>query len=185
MSWTDPCGNCGQHRADCECERYTRAEKHTCKYCAYNCKKKSEDTGEWGSCEDFTLATKGVQTTIPEYKWDGRRTHCCREHGCKYGQDDCPVVLDLIGQSYPCEQCSDINDFLSEYQRNLYTSIEGFDEWYEKEQGVFHCGQFDDKQIAHSAYLEGGKVMLKLITSQKNLDQGFIDIIKKMKLIRM
>lgn len=23
MSWSDPCGNCGQHRADCECDNYS------------------------------------------------------------------------------------------------------------------------------------------------------------------
>ena len=22
MSWSDPCSNCGEHRADCECEDY-------------------------------------------------------------------------------------------------------------------------------------------------------------------
>lgn len=30
-----------------------------------------------------------------------------------------------------------------------------FDKWYEENQRRFHCGQFDEKQIAYSAYLEG------------------------------
>ena len=32
-------------------------------------------------------------------------THCCILHGCKYGSPDCPVVLNRVGQEYPCEQC--------------------------------------------------------------------------------
>lgn len=31
--------------------------------------------------------------------------HCCRIHGCKYGDDDCPVWLGYKSQSYPCESC--------------------------------------------------------------------------------
>ncbi len=32
-------------------------------------------------------------------------THCCIEHGCKYGYEDCPVVLGEVKQAYPCETC--------------------------------------------------------------------------------
>ena len=34
-------------------------------------------------------------------------SHCCRWHGCKYGDEDCPVVLGQVEQEYPCEYCSD------------------------------------------------------------------------------
>ena len=33
--------------------------------------------------------------------------HCCKEHGCKYGDDECPVVLGLSQQRYPCEECDE------------------------------------------------------------------------------
>ena len=33
--------------------------------------------------------------------------HCCNRHGCKYGDEDCPVVSDLIKQEYPCEDCDE------------------------------------------------------------------------------
>lgn len=33
------------------------------------------------------------------------QTHCCSIHGCKYGDDDCPVYLKEIKQAYPCESC--------------------------------------------------------------------------------
>lgn len=31
--------------------------------------------------------------------------HCCIDHGCKYGDADCPVCLGLKPQSFQCEQC--------------------------------------------------------------------------------
>lgn len=34
-------------------------------------------------------------------------THCCRRHGCKYGDPDCPVVFNRVKQEYPCEDCGD------------------------------------------------------------------------------
>ncbi len=33
-------------------------------------------------------------------------SHCCRHHGCKYGENEtCPVVLGTHKQKYPCETC--------------------------------------------------------------------------------
>ncbi len=31
--------------------------------------------------------------------------HCCYKHGCKYGDEDCPVQLGIQKQSFPCESC--------------------------------------------------------------------------------
>lgn len=50
-------------------------------------------------------------------------THCCKWHGCKYGDPDCPVVLGLIRQEYICEECND--DLYSEdYFRQSLQNIE-------------------------------------------------------------
>lgn len=32
-------------------------------------------------------------------------THCCVIHGCKYGDEDCPVENKEVMQEYLCEQC--------------------------------------------------------------------------------
>lgn len=32
--------------------------------------------------------------------------HCCADHGCKYGDDDCTVTTGNRPQSFPCEWCS-------------------------------------------------------------------------------
>lgn len=37
--------------------------------------------------------------------WGVHQTHCCLHHSCKYGNEDCPVMLELIKQEYPCESC--------------------------------------------------------------------------------
>jgi hypothetical protein len=46
-------------------------------------------------------------STIPNEKWGVHVSHCCVYHGCKYGDADCPVVLKLEEQKYPCETCTD------------------------------------------------------------------------------
>lgn len=38
-------------------------------------------------------------------KVEVHRTHCCVLHGCKYGDEDCPVVKGKIKQDFICEQC--------------------------------------------------------------------------------
>lgn len=34
------------------------------------------------------------------------KSHCCKKHGCKYGDNDCPVELGEVIQDHPCESCS-------------------------------------------------------------------------------
>lgn len=34
-------------------------------------------------------------------------THCCINHGCKYGHEDCPVENGTIAQAYLCEYCDE------------------------------------------------------------------------------
>lgn len=50
-------------------------------------------------------AVKNNTSTIPKTKWGVHETHCCSEHGCKYGDIDCPVETGLIKQRYKCEFC--------------------------------------------------------------------------------
>lgn len=34
-------------------------------------------------------------------------SHCCARHGCKYFEEDCPVVTGQVKQLYNCEECDD------------------------------------------------------------------------------
>lgn len=38
-------------------------------------------------------------------KWSVHEGHCCALHGCKYGDEDCPVVSGETQQAYLCESC--------------------------------------------------------------------------------
>lgn len=35
------------------------------------------------------------------------KSHCCTEHGCKYGEEDCPVVNKYVKQDGMCFDCID------------------------------------------------------------------------------
>jgi hypothetical protein len=47
--------------------------------------------------------------------------HCCAIHGCKYGNEDCPVANKELKQIYLCEYCEEdgfstvgeLNDFVA------------------------------------------------------------------------
>lgn len=32
-------------------------------------------------------------------------SHCCKQHGCKYSDEDCPVESGAVAQMYACETC--------------------------------------------------------------------------------
>lgn len=42
---------------------------------------------------------------------DVHTDHCCRWHGCKYGDEGCTVVTGVAPQEYPCEECDDTEDW--------------------------------------------------------------------------
>lgn len=44
------------------------------------------------------------ETTL-DSKTNVHTAHCCIRHGCKYGEEDCPVATGKHKQTYPCEIC--------------------------------------------------------------------------------
>ena len=38
------------------------------------------------------------------------QTHCCLTHGCKYGNEECPVISGEVVQTYPCEECHNMTE---------------------------------------------------------------------------
>ena len=47
------------------------------------------------------------------------QNHCCKIHGCKYGEKDCPVVQGTITQAYLCEDCPELNDQVQNVEMSL------------------------------------------------------------------
>jgi hypothetical protein len=60
-------------------------------------------------------ASNKGETTIPIENWGVHINHCCEKHGCKYGDIDCPVILNLAKQNHPCEFCRD-EEFENKYK---------------------------------------------------------------------
>lgn len=57
-------------------------------------------------------------------------SHCCKWHGCKYGDDDCPVVSGEVEQEYICEDCwNELED--EEYHKLVVKRIEEIKKWRE------------------------------------------------------
>lgn len=49
----------------------------------------------------------GRGSVTPSVNSDGvHASHCCLDHGCKYGDDNCPVVSGRVTQLYKCEDCT-------------------------------------------------------------------------------
>jgi len=44
-----------------------------------------------------------------------------------------------------------------------------FLDWYESSESTFHCGQFDEKQIAYSAWLEGKRTKDEIPQTKEEL----------------
>ena len=42
------------------------------------------------------------------------QSHCCKKHGCKYGDHDCPVANGSVIQDHRCEYCRDNSFDLSD-----------------------------------------------------------------------
>jgi len=68
--------------------------------------------------------------------------HCCKTHGCKYCDDDCPVELGIKKQSYPCEGC-DIDEEMSKF----YSSP---DTWYKNL--LPFCSNDEQKAVLKEVY---------------------------------
>ena len=57
-------------------------------------------------------------------------SHCCKWHGCKYGDYDCPVCSGEVEQLYLCEDCCDELEN-EEYFKNRLVIIQEIKKWKE------------------------------------------------------
>jgi hypothetical protein len=93
--------------------------------------------------EAIVMLKEETGTTISQDRWGVHETHCCKRHGCKYGEhDNCPVTLGLIKQAYGCETGSDFDEdcFAEEvtpegifklYETETdFPTYEGFKNWF-------------------------------------------------------
>jgi hypothetical protein len=56
--------------------------------------------------------------------------HCCKWHGCKYGDPDCPVANGEVEQEYLCEDCSTVLEDEAYYKR-MVQEVDEIKVWWE------------------------------------------------------
>lgn len=55
--------------------------------------------------------TAGMEDNIVfALRVESHQAHCCRRHGCKYGDNPCPVEHLGFDQEHPCENCLSMSD---------------------------------------------------------------------------
>lgn len=54
--------------------------------------------------------------------WKFHREHCCSEHGCNFGDNDCPVVSGLTTHFF-CEECENENYYFRAKSVNEVRSV--------------------------------------------------------------
>lgn len=113
---------------------------------------------------------------------DAHDTHCCIDHGCKYGEDDCPVANGVRKQCYLCEQCGlETEDYYSN----------GYDERTYEEQHDYIAALWEHKQnpkvltleqksVARLIEFHGWSRLHNILTDIQNLPLSVIEIIKIM-----
>lgn len=61
------------------------------------------------------------RTPIPPKELDSHDTHCCIDHGCKYGHPDCAIAKGLRRQTGLCENCGlETEGYYGEPEREYY-----------------------------------------------------------------
>jgi len=82
------------------------------------------------NAEDETLEVKSMAKTANEliaqlvssFRVNVVGIHtsqCCKLHGCKYGNEDCPVSAGDVAQKYPCENCGNAHERIQSIQHNI------------------------------------------------------------------
>jgi len=67
------------------------------------------------------------------------QTHCCKDHGCKYGDKECPIVLGELEADFICEECNEESNQPSiNFERggSVVTMIIGYTDGQEDEYDV-------------------------------------------------
>ena len=98
--------------------------------------------------EDEWYEEQGLDKPIPPSEYGVHASHCCKWHGCKYGDENCPVVLGIIEQHYPCWDCNDLLNE-EEYFRSQVRKIDEIKAWKANKEKA-ERGEDDYCAIAHN-----------------------------------
>lgn len=70
------------------------------------CEREMENTNNLESVQNIAKQMLIEKALADKENWGVHESHCCPNHGCKYGDPECPVVLGLTEKhSNHCEMC--------------------------------------------------------------------------------
>lgn len=86
---------------------------HYCVKCDFENGHLISENGSYVNCA-YTESSKDPKKSVfplqdkEREDWGVHERHCCPKHGCKYGDEECPVVLGLTEKhNTHCEMCED------------------------------------------------------------------------------
>lgn len=83
--------------------------------------------------------------------WGVHESHCCKRHGCKYGDKDCPVVSGEAMQDYSCEIGSDFGQDCFENEPNAEEILK------QETEKVWREAGFKAKHLTHQGIINAMK----------------------------
>lgn len=105
---------------------------------------------------------------IPKERYGVHETHCCVHHGCKYGNEDCPVFSGEIIQKYGCEDCPQY--FKPGFSHIINVSEEQFTPIQEGKQTyfIFVTKDYDVEKGHTMVFKSGDKTVTRVISRVDN-----------------
>lgn len=88
--------------------------------CGHLCDEHDDDLGpgdHLGECGHLSCSCLSAVDPVGVHA-----SHCCARHGCKYGDQDCPVAAGRVAQDHACEVCSLVEEEITEALREATTA---------------------------------------------------------------
>ena len=102
------------------------------------------------------------------------QSHCCKLHGCKYGDEDCPVEQGRMTQDGPCETCGvydnihtieELNERIQVGETKIAEKLEAIRIGLDGVNEAIHLQEYDDGDKKHKK-LKRMKLYLKHLSKQ-------------------
>jgi len=118
---------------------------------------------------------------------DAHDTHCCIDHGCKYGDHDCPVANGIRKQCYLCEMCGlETEGYYGEPERTQQEQEDLIDAMWEQKHNPKVLTTLE-KQVANVAHRYGRNKVIAILQELQEAGitpQTAIEVLQTMKGIK-
>jgi hypothetical protein len=111
-------------------------------------------------------------------------THCCIEHGCKYGYEGCPVANGIVKQAYPCESCGlETEGYYGEPERTIEEQEEYLNALWEEKHNPRQLSP-QEQEVADFAKKYGRSKVLNILKNLPADVKTVIEVLETLKGIK-